>query len=80
MHADSIPLTAFASNRGLLEFTRLPFGLVTACATYVRLMRKVLHGLEGVSFYFDNVLIFSEGIAEHLDILNNVFVRLRKYG
>ncbi|KAG7168410.1 Cytochrome c oxidase subunit 2-like 1, partial [Homarus americanus] len=36
------PLTAFPTRRGLMEFCRLPFGLVTACATYIWLMRLVL--------------------------------------
>ena len=38
----SMPVTAFPTHRGLMEFTRLPFRLVTACATYVRLMRLVI--------------------------------------
>ena len=52
-------LTAFATHLGLMEFCRLPFGLVTACATYIRLMRIVLAGLPNVSFYFDNVFIYT---------------------
>ena len=59
MSEDSIPYTAFATPKGLMEFTRMPFGLVTACATYVRLMRRVLDGLN-VTFYFDNILIYSK--------------------
>ena len=58
----SCQYTVFATQRGLMEYCRLPFGLVTACATYIRLMRIVLRDLEGVSFYFDNVLIFSRTV------------------
>lgn len=76
----SRPLTAFPSHRGLMEFTRLPFGLVTACATYIRLMRIVLAGLSNVSFYFDNVFIFSLTWTDHLDALHAVLQRLREYG
>ena len=53
------PLTAFPTHKGLMEFNRLPFGLVTACATYIRLMRIVLAGLPNVSFYFDNIFVYS---------------------
>ena len=48
-------LTAFATSKGLMEFTSLPFGMVTACATYARLMRIVVAGLRNVTLYFDNV-------------------------
>jgi hypothetical protein len=77
---ESIPLTAFATHRGLMEFTCMPFGLVTACATYVKLMRMVLADLPNVSFYFDNVLIFSENWSEHLTALESVFRRFALYG
>ena len=46
------PLTAFPTHLGLMEFLRMPFGLVTACATYIRLMRIVLADLPDVIFLF----------------------------
>ncbi|XP_050703984.1 uncharacterized protein LOC126989430 isoform X2 [Eriocheir sinensis] len=73
-------LTAFPTHLGLMEFCRLPFGLVTACATYIRLMRLVLAGLEGVTFYFDNIFIFGSTWGKHLDALNSVLIRLRQHG
>lgn len=72
--------TAFPTNRGLMQFTRLPFGIVTACAVYVRLMRIVLSGISNVSFYFDNIFIFSKTWSEHLETLCLVFERLRLNG
>ncbi|XP_042229996.1 uncharacterized protein LOC121871652, partial [Homarus americanus] len=71
------PLTAFPTRRGLMEFCRLPFGLVTACATYIRLMRLVLAGLPRVSFYFDNIFIYSSDWQEHLGDVKAVLERLR---
>ena len=73
----SKPLTAFATHRGLMEYNRLPFGLVTACATYARLMRVVLADLKGVTFYFDNVLIYSDSFSDHLKSLEQVLQRLK---
>lgn len=53
----SKPFTAFAMNRGLVQFTRLPFGLKTACATFIRLIRKVTMGLNNIDFYVDNIVV-----------------------
>lgn len=39
------PLTAFPAQLGLMEFLRVPLGLVSVCAAYIRLMRIVLTGL-----------------------------------
>ena len=54
----------------------MPFGLVTACATYIRLMRLVLAGLPNVCCYFDNIFVFSACWDEHLEALRRVFERL----
>ena len=78
MSEESIPYTAFATPKGLMEFCRMPFGLSTACASYVRLMRKVLKDLD-VSFYFDNVLIFSKDWISHVSMIKKVFDRLRMF-
>lgn len=66
------PPTAFPTQRGLMEFCRLPFGLVTACATYIRLMRLVLAGLPNVTFYFDNLFIYGTTWQKHLNALTSV--------
>ena len=74
------PLTAFACERGLMEFKRMPFGLVNACATYIRLMRRVLRNLENVSFYFDNILVHTKTWDDHISTLKKVISRLREFG
>ncbi|XP_063601110.1 uncharacterized protein LOC134777201 [Penaeus indicus] len=76
---NAMPLTSFPTHRGLMEFTRLPFGLVTAGATYIRLMRLVLSGLSNIAFYFDNIFIYGNTWKDHMKALVNVLERLRKY-
>lgn len=76
---EAMPLTAFPTHRGLMEFTRMPFGLVTACATYIRLMRLVLSGLSNVSFYFDNIFIYSNSWKDHTEYVTAVLDRLRTH-
>ena len=74
--------TAFTTPLGLFEYTRMPFGLMNAPATFQRLMNTVLGdlNLSEVLIYLDDVIIFSATIEEHLARLNRVFSRLREHG
>ena len=76
-----IEKTAFIVPFGLYEFTAMPFGLINAPATAVRLMNQVLCGLIGhiCYVYFDDILIYSADLPEHLERCRAVFDRLRKF-
>lgn len=63
---------------GLIEFTRLPFGLKTACATYIRLMCKIIYGLSSIDCYFDNLLIRIQYWSNHSLALERLFGKLRE--
>lgn len=71
--------TAFSTQNGHYEFLRMPFGLKTAPATFQRAMDNVLRGLQGIHclVYLDDILIYSNGLREHLEKLRAVFDRLR---
>ena len=75
------PKTAFTTPMGLYEFTRMPFGLVNAPATFQRLMSNVFSGMnfESVLLYLDDVIIYSSTIEEHMTRLSQVFDRLRQH-
>ena len=49
-------LTTFVSHKGLFRFRVMPFGLVNAPATFARIMRKLLQGLDNLDNYLDDVL------------------------
>ena len=74
--------SAFTTHRGLFEFTRMPFGLCNAPATFQRLMQAILAGLEGTScfVYLDDILVVSDTFEDHLKHLSEVFMRLRRAG
>ncbi|KAK9751729.1 Reverse transcriptase (RNA-dependent DNA polymerase) [Popillia japonica] len=74
--------TAFVTNDGSYEFTRMPFGLVNAPSVFHRLMRKVFAelGPESVTIYMDNILIASESVDEGLEKLGRVFGVLNEEG
>lgn len=71
--------TAFSTQNGHYEFLRMPFGLKTAPATFQRAMDNVLRGLQGIHclVYLDDILIYSNGLQQHLEKLRAVFDRLR---
>ena len=82
MQEDDREKTAFITPFGLWEFTRMPFGLCGAPATFQRLMQFSMNDLvlRILLVYLDDVLVFSSDFEEHLRRLETVFTRLRDIG
>ena len=78
----SRPLTAFSTPRGHFEFNRMPFGLCGSPITFTRMVNTVFHGMLGVTVhaYMDDLLVASDTIEEHIEVLREVFRRLRVAG
>lgn len=74
--------TAVTTPFGLFEWTRMPFGLCNAPATFQRLMEVVLGDLafEVLLIYLDDIIVFSEDFQGHCEKLDVVFDRLRQHG
>lgn len=70
--------TAFATKRGLFHFNVMPFGLCNAPATFERLMKTVLSGLQWqiCLVYLDDIIVIRKTFANMLDNLKQVFDRL----
>ena len=75
-----IPKTAITTPFGLYEFVRMPFGLRNAAQTFQRFIDQVLHGLDFVYAYIDDLLIASSTKEEHVQHLKLLFDRLTKFG
>jgi transposase InsO family protein len=76
----SKPITAFTvPSRGLYQFRVMPFGLHSAPATFQRLMDRVIGPeLDPYCFaYLDDIVVLGETFEQHLQVLQEVFRRLR---
>ena len=56
----------------------MPFGLLNARTTYGRMTRKLLHGLEDVDNYVDDVIAHSQTWEKRMEVLRSCFLRLRE--
>lgn len=55
----------------------MPFGLVTAPATFSRLMRKLLYGMTNINNFIDDIIIFTTDVDQHVAVLSELLTRLR---
>lgn len=73
--------TAFSTNKGHFEFTRMPFGLKNAPATFQRAMNNILGDYIGkiCYVYLDDIVIVGRNLNEHLKNLALVLKRLSEF-
>ena len=75
------PKTACVTRYGSYEFLVMPFGLTNAPATFCNLMNDVLYEFldRFVVVYLDDIVVYSETLAEHEKHLRLVFDKLRQH-
>jgi hypothetical protein len=76
-----IEKTAFSCKDGTYEFTKMPFGLINAPATFQRIVDDILGDLRWkiCIAYLDDIIIKANTIEEHEINLNLVLSKLSKH-
>ena len=74
--------TAFSDGYRLLQFTRMPFGLISAPSTFMRAINRVLSPVLGrhAIAYLDDIVVYSNTLQEHLEHLSETLSLMQTAG
>lgn len=72
---------AFKTNEGLFKWFVMPFGLMNAPATFMRLMNDILWPFTNafLAVYLDDILIFNQSWEEHVHHIRQVLQTLQQH-
>ena len=80
MTLESRDKTTITTPFGSFRFNMMPFGLCGAPSSFMRLMTEVVHGLQNIFVYLDDIIVYSTSAEEHIAHLRSLFERLAQYG
>ncbi|XP_061361231.1 uncharacterized protein LOC133305112 [Gastrolobium bilobum] len=81
MHPDDVYKTAFRTHHGHFEFLVMPFGLSNAPSSFQATMNEVFEKFlrRFVVIFFDDILVFSPTLPDHIIHLQHVLATLRTH-
>lgn len=79
LQAGEEPKTTFQTHSGQYEFRIMAFGLSGAPATFQKAMNTIAPLLrKGISVFFNDILIYSSSLEEHVALLHQVLQLLQR--
>ena len=75
---DSRKFVTINTHLGLFQYTRVPFGIASAPALFLKTMDTLLQGIPNTLCYLDDILITSKTDAEHLSNIEEVLKWLQE--
>ena len=78
MEENSIKYTAVTTPLGNYEFLVAPFGICNIPSEFASFGQQTFGDLDYVEIYFDDLIVFSKSIEQHLIHLKTIFDRLRQ--
>lgn len=72
--------TVINTHRGLFKYNRLVYGLASSPGIFQKLMVSLFKGLQDVIVFYDDILIKSKTLSEHLKTIEQVFKILQSSG
>jgi RNase H-like domain found in reverse transcriptase/Reverse transcriptase (RNA-dependent DNA polymerase) len=78
----AIERSTFVTPFGQWEYLQMPFGLRNAPTAFQKMMQDILNDLLGKTcfVFIDDIVVFTNTFQEHLNVLREIFTRLRKNG
>lgn len=80
LHENSRDFTTFLTPFGRYRFKRLPMGVNIAPEIYQRKMCELLHDIDNVLIYMDDVIVFGNSSESHDNTLKIVLERIKVSG
>ena len=80
VHPNDKQKTAFQTPLGLFQWTRMPFGLQNAPATFARMMRDLRLYENGAVSFFDDILLAVDVWSKLAEGLKQILGKLRSFG
>ena len=77
---ESQKLCTINTHKGLLRYTRLPFGVSPAVGVFQRRMECLLQGISGTACFIDDLIITGKDDHAHLTSLSQVLEKLSESG
>ncbi|MEE4247362.1 MAG: reverse transcriptase domain-containing protein, partial [Kangiellaceae bacterium] len=77
---ESQQICTINTTKGLLRYTRLPFGVAPAVGIFQRRMDCLLQGIPHVAYFIDDLIVTGADDEAHLTSLKQVLERLRQSG